>query len=168
MSRSFTVAVPYASPPAVVHQALTDERLWQSRFAEAPNAKLETSSPDGPGTLSITMSEQIGPNALPGLVKKVVRGDLGLTRTDVWGPLENDVAHGTFSGESTGITGAFAGTITLRAAQEGSVVEFAGKFDVKVRLVGGAIEAFAEQAYSKLLRSERKYAEKWIAEQKLD
>ena len=165
MSRSFDFQVNYATSSKAVHDALIDEKLWRARFKESERATLDVSHPNGAGTAVVAMSERIGDNKIPTLVRKVLKGELTLSRTDDWGPSEDGIARGTFTGGSTGITGNFSGTYVLRPAADGSVLEVSGEVTVKVRLVGGAIESLAEQLLVKLLNSERKHTEQWLAAQ---
>ncbi|MGX1805621.1 DUF2505 domain-containing protein [Nocardia sp. NPDC055321] len=165
MSRKFSFTVQYSVPVEELHRALTNDEMWHSRFAGAATATLELTHPDGPGTITIRMTEKAPEDKIPGLVKKVLKSDLVLERTDTWGPLEGDVAKGTFAGASGGITTEMAGTFELRPTAEGSEIEAAGTIDVKVPLVGGAIEPLVESLLERVMNSERKSVEEWFASQ---
>ncbi|KAA0020184.1 DUF2505 domain-containing protein [Antrihabitans cavernicola] len=165
MSRTFAFPLSYTSPASVVHGAITDQRLWQSRIEGVDSAELDFGTPDGPGTASISMKETIKQERIPALVRKVLKGELTISRTDKWGAFDGDRATGTFSGGSTGLPASLNGTFALRDTAAGAVIDVAGEIEVKVRFVGGAIEALVEQLFTKMLNSERKYVEKWITEQ---
>ncbi|MTE16496.1 DUF2505 domain-containing protein [Nocardia aurantiaca] len=165
MSRKFSFTVQYSVPVEDLHRALTTDEMWQSRFEEAATATLELTHPDGPGTIRIQMTEKPPADQVPGIVRKALKSELMLERTDTWGPLEDGVAKGGFTGRSGGITTEMAGTFELRPTAEGSVIEVTGRVDVKVPLVGGAIEPLVENLLQKVLNSERKSVESWFAAQ---
>ncbi|MBJ8347925.1 DUF2505 domain-containing protein [Antrihabitans sp. YC2-6] len=164
MSRSFEFTVSYPSPPAVVHEALTTDRFWHSIFEGAENASVETSS-DGPGTLTVAMVEHVGRAALPGPVRKAMKGDLVLTHTDRWSPFDGERAKGTFDGGSTNMSGRIEGTMLLRPEGEGSILEVAGLTEVKVRIIGGMLESMVENMIKRGFNGKRDYVEKWISQQ---
>ncbi|WP_067567001.1 DUF2505 domain-containing protein [Nocardia acidivorans] len=165
MSRKFSFTVQYSVPVEELHRALTNDEMWNARFADASTATLELSHPDGPGTIRIHMTEKAPEDKIPGLVKKVLKSDLVLERTDTWGALEGDTARGSFDGSSGGITTEMAGTFELRPTAAGSEIEAAGTVTVKVPLVGGAIEPLVENLLEKVMNSERKSVEAWFAAQ---
>jgi uncharacterized protein YndB with AHSA1/START domain len=163
MSRKFSFTVSYTVPVEELHRAITSDELWRSRFDGAQTATLDLSHAAGPGTIRIHMTEKARPDKVPALVRKVLKHDLVLERTDEWGPLEGDTARGEFTGASRGITTEMSGSYEMRSTAEGSEVEVAGTVAVKVPLVGGAIEPLAEQLQHRVIESERKFIEKWLA-----
>ncbi|MFJ4652957.1 DUF2505 domain-containing protein [Nocardia sp. NPDC088792] len=165
MSRKFSFTVQYSVPVEELHRALTNDEMWQARFEGASTATLDLSHPDGPGTICIHMTEKAPEDQIPGIVKKVLKSELQLERTDTWGPLDGDTAKGSFHGKSGGITTEMQGTFELRPAAEGSELEATGTVDVKVPLVGGAIEPLVENLLKKVMNSERKSVENWFAAQ---
>ncbi|WP_067703049.1 DUF2505 domain-containing protein [Nocardia jejuensis] len=165
MSRKFSFTVQYSVPVEELHRALTNDEMWQARFKDATTATLDLSHPDGPGTIRIHMTEKASEDKIPGLVKKVLKSDLVLERTDTWGPLEGGAAKGTFDGASGGITTEMAGDFELRSAASGSEIVVTGIVTVKVPLVGGAIEPLVENLLQKVMNSEQKSVEAWFAAQ---
>src|SRR5690606_42136222 len=67
--------------------------LFRSRFAEAETATIDVTHPDGPGTARIHMNERAREDRVPGLVRKVLSGDLVFDRTDDWRALSGGVAE---------------------------------------------------------------------------
>ncbi|MEU0501668.1 DUF2505 domain-containing protein [Nocardia sp. NPDC005998] len=165
MSRKFSFTVPYAVPVEDLHRALTNDEIWRSRFAGAKTATLDLSHPDGADTIRIHMTEKASDDKVPGIVRKVLKNDLVLSRTDNWQALQGEIAKGTFEGATGGITSEMSGTYELRPTAEGSEIEVVGTVQVKVPLVGGAIEPLAEQLHHRVLESERKHIEEWFATQ---
>ncbi|MBJ8338893.1 DUF2505 domain-containing protein [Antrihabitans sp. YC3-6] len=164
MSRTFEAKINYAAPPAVVHGVLTNTEFWHWVFKDSEHGSVETRS-DAPGTISATMTNKVGGDALPGLVRKVVKGDLVLVNTDTWTTFDGQRANGTFSGRSSKGMGGIDGTFVLHADGDGTVIHAKGAAEVKVRIVGGAIERLVEQMMGNMFDGQRKYVEKWLAEQ---
>ena len=165
MSRKFSFTVPYTVPVEDLHRALTTDDVWRSRFARAETATLDLSHPDGADTIRIHMTEKAHKDKVPGIVRKVLKSDLVLSRTDNWQALDGEIAKGTFEGATGGVTSEMSGTYELRPTAEGSEIEVVGTVRVKVTLVGGAIEPLAEQLHHRVLKSERKHIEEWFATQ---
>ncbi|MEV6135151.1 DUF2505 domain-containing protein [Nocardia sp. NPDC051990] len=165
MSRKFSFTVPYTVPVEDLHRALTNDDVWLSRFAGAETAELDLSHPQGADTIRIHMTEKASDDKVPGIVSKVLESELVLSRTDNWQALDGEIAKGTFEGATCGISSEMSGTYELRPTVEGSEIEVAGTIQVKVPLVGGAIEPLAEQLHQRVLKSERKHIEEWVAAQ---
>ncbi|MFQ6398500.1 DUF2505 domain-containing protein [Nocardia sp. KC 131] len=165
MSRKFSFTVQYSVPVEDLHRALTTDTVWESRFADAKTATLDLSHPGGDGTIRIHMTEKASQDKVPSIVGKVLKSELVLSRTDNWEALDGEVAKGTFEGATGGINTEMSGTYELRPTAEGSEVEVVGTVRVKVPLVGGAIEPLAEQLHHRVLNSERKFFEVWLAGQ---
>ncbi|WP_187685442.1 DUF2505 domain-containing protein [Nocardia wallacei] len=163
MSRKFSFTVSYTVPVEELHRAITSDEMWQARFEGARTATLDLSHPDGPGTIRVHMTERAREEKIPAIVRKVLKSELLLERTDTWAALDGDTAKGTFVGASTGITTEMSGTYLLRPTAEGSQIEVAGTVSVKVPLVGGAIEPLAENLQQRVVDSERKFIENWLA-----
>ncbi len=164
MSRKFSFTVSYSVPVEELHRAIISDELWRDRFDGATTATLDLSHDDGPGTIRVHMTEKARPDKIPALVRKVLKNDLVVERTDNWGPLDGDTARGVFTGTSQGITSKMSGTYEMRPAATGSEIVVAGTVAVKVPLVGGAIEPLAEQLQHRVVESERKFIEKWFAD----
>jgi hypothetical protein len=163
MSRKFSFTVSYAVPVEELHRAITTDEMWQARFADAETATLELSHPGGSNTIRVHMTERAKQDRIPSIVRKVLKSELLLERTDNWGPLAGETARGSFIGASKGITTEMAGTYELRSTAEGSEIEVSGTVTVKVPLVGGAIEPLAEQLQHRVVDSERRFIENWLA-----
>ncbi|WP_068052594.1 DUF2505 domain-containing protein [Nocardia xishanensis] len=165
MSRKFSFTVPYTVPVEDLHRALTTDDAWRSRFTGAETATLELSHPGGAGTIRIHMTEKARQDKIPGIVRKVLKNELVLSRTDDWQALDGEIAKGVFEASTTGITSRMSGSYVLRPTAEGSQIEVVGSVEVKVSLVGGAIEPLAEQLFHRVLNSERKFFEEWFGAQ---
>lgn len=164
MSRSFEFSESFDVTPAVAYAAMTDHDLWTKRIDDT-KGRVDLDFTDLPnGGFEVTMTEGVGAQVLPGIVKKVVRGELKIVRTDTWGPLEGDHAKGTLKGGSTGLPSKVEAAFTLAPSGSGSTLTLKGKAEVKIPLVGGKIESMITDMIGKLVRAESKQAREWLAD----
>src|SRR6478735_6902204 len=163
MAKSFDYSEEVAYPIDRVHAAVTDPAFWQHRFGEAPD-KLTLDDSGGPGTLTATMRATIGASSLPGLVRKVVTGELKVERADAWGALDGDHADGRISGSSTGIPVKIDCTSVLRASGDVTVLDVSGSVQVKIPLVGGQIESLVRKLVGDMVGQDRDAIEKWLGD----
>jgi len=163
MAKSFDYSEEIAYPLDRVHATVTDPAFWQHRFEEAPE-KLTLDDSRGPGTLTATMRDTIGASSLPGLVRKVVSGELKVERADEWCALDGDHADGRVSGSSTGIPVKIESTAVLRASGDVTVLRLAGSVQVKIPLVGGQIESLVRKLVGDMVGQDRDAIEKWLGD----
>ncbi|BAH53960.1 DUF2505 domain-containing protein [Rhodococcus opacus] len=163
MAKSFDYSEEVAYPIDRVHAALTDPAFWRHRFEEAPD-KLTLDDSRGPGTLTATMRDTIGASSLPGLVRKVVTGELKVERADQWGALDGDHADGRITGSSTGIPVQIEGASVLRASGDVTVLGLTGTVQVKIPLVGGQIESLIRKLVGDMVGQDRDAIEKWLGD----
>lgn len=166
MAKSFEYSEQIAYPPLDrVHATVTDRAFWQHRFEEAPEKLTLDDSRGPPGTLTATMRDTIGASSLPGLVRKVVSGELKVERADEWGgALDGDRADGRISGSSTGIPVKIECTSVLRASVDVTVLDVAGSVQVKIPLVGGQIESLVRKLVGDMVGQDRDAIEKWLGD----
>ena len=163
MAKSFDYSEQIAYPIDRVHGTVTDRAFWQHRFEEAPE-KLTLDDSRGPGTLTATMRDTIGASSLPGLVRKVVSGELKVERADEWGALDGDHADGRINGSSTGIPVKIDCTSVLRASGDVTVLDVSGTVQVKIPLVGGQIESLVRKLIGDMIGQDRDAIEKWLGD----
>ncbi|MFZ2175128.1 MAG: DUF2505 domain-containing protein [Rhodococcus sp. (in: high G+C Gram-positive bacteria)] len=163
MAKRFEYTEELAHPVDRVHGTLTDQLFWEKRFERAPD-KITIDGSRGPGTLTTSMRDTIGTDSLPGLVKKVVRGELRVERIDEWDVLEIDQARGRIRGSSTGIPVRIECTSLLRASGTATVLTVTGSVEVKIPLVGGQIESLVRKLVGDMVAQDREAVEKWLDE----
>jgi hypothetical protein len=164
MARKFEFTEEFDVTPAVAHAALTDRTLWDKRVADT-SGRVDIDFRNLPdGGFTVTLKEGVGAQMLPGVIKKVIRGDLTIIRTDTWGPLEGDHASGTLTGGSSGLPSKVEGTFVLAPSAAGSTLTLKGKAEVKIPLVGGKIEGMVVDMIGKLVHNESKQARRWLDE----
>ncbi|UGT64621.1 DUF2505 domain-containing protein [Nocardia asteroides] len=164
MSRTYSFTVPYSAPVTLLHRAYTDPEAWRARFAEAKSANYDLEHPDGEGSIRIHMSERVGGDAVPKVVRSVLGREFTLERTDTWNRLDGERATGFFTAATTGVRGELAGDYLLRPTAEGAVLEISGEAKFDVPVVGGALERMVEQLHQRVVQNEREFFGTWLAE----
>ncbi|RVW10670.1 DUF2505 domain-containing protein [Prescottella agglutinans] len=163
MPKRFEFSAEFDHPVERVHALLTDEDYWRSRVAAESRAVVqvgEEADGDGPPVVTVTMTETVDPDNFPALVRKVIRGEMRMERTDVWCPVDGGRAAGRVTGRSTGIPVAIDGEYALRPNGAGAVLDVRGTITVRVPLVGGQIELLARQMVSQMVERDRVAAQR--------
>jgi len=165
MSRRIEHSDSYASSPAALHAALTDERYWQARIAAVggPGAALESVKATNDG-VQVQLTQAISEEHLPSIVKRVKSGDLIVERTESWGPLDRGAASGTFSATVAGTPIKMRGTHSLSGDTTSCTYRTTGDAQVSVPLIGGKIEQVIVDNITRLLAIEQQFTEQWLAE----
>lgn len=163
MAKRFEFSTALDHPVEQVHATLTDTRFWAHRFEAAPE-KIVIDSSRGPGALTVTMTDTITSDALPGIVGKFVSGEMRMERIDTWDAMNGDRATGRFVGSATGIPVQIDGTFSLKPVAAGSVLEVKGSAAVKIPLVGGQIEGLVKKMVRDMVEKDRAGIDQWLRE----
>lgn len=165
MPKRFEISAVLDHSVEQVHAALTDENYWRHRLRENPGATSDFATDGGPGTLSVTVTENTDPSKQPKIVRAVVRGPMEMKRTDAWGPLIERRAEGRMTGASTGISVEIEGTSLLHPDDNGgTTLDMRGEVTVNVPVVGGQIEFLVKQMVAKMVERDRNELREWLAQ----
>jgi hypothetical protein len=165
MPRSFDVS--FESPASVeqVHSAFGDEDYWLARIAAFGGSKtLDSLVVDSDGTVTVTITEDLRRNALPGMLAKLYRGDLNLRSTETWRPVDDRQVSGEISVAVTGAPGSGHGAAVLAPSGNGSRMTFAATVEFKVPLVGGKIESYIAREFAQGIPEIQRFTTAWISE----
>ncbi|WP_305092547.1 DUF2505 domain-containing protein [Prescottella sp. R16] len=164
MSRHIEHSARLPRPVAAVHAALTDERYWQARLREigGPGASVDETTV-GDAAIDVAMTQAVPAEHLPPIVTKIRPGDLRITRTESWGPLQDGRASGTFTAAVDGVPGQLRGTLALTPDGDGSLLVVDGVVEVKLPLIGGKIEEVIAAQVIELLDAEQDFTGRWLA-----
>lgn len=167
MSHQIEFTASYSLPAETVHSTLTTERFWTSRVEKAADSGVNLDHLiAGPGTIDVAISQKIDTDALPGLISKVIRGDVVLVRTDVWGPFDGNRAEATFSAVTTGLPIDARGTAVLTVNPDGGAdMTVTGEVTVNVKLIGGKIEGMVAEVIVDILKRDQQAIEEWALAQ---
>lgn len=160
MAKKFEIEREFSYSTDDAYQAIVSEEAIAWRYKTYEGLTYETSSSGDEHTLKVNIP--ISNSVLPAVVTKVLRGGLVIHRTDVWGPLTDGKATGTFIGKSGGMPSTSEGTYTLEPTENGCRLRATGSVTVKIPLVGGKIEDASIQLVKEMFRLESDAAEKWV------
>jgi hypothetical protein len=146
-----------------VHAALTDARYWQGRLEGSATATLQIDSPDGPGSLRVTINERAEPADLPPVVRALARGPMIMERIDRWGPFDGNGATGEITGGTSGIPVTFRGqTRVLPHGSGGTVLDVRGDVSVEIPVVGRQIATLAAKMLARIVERDRDALTAWL------
>ena len=166
MPRSFEV--PFESPASVeqVHGAFSDKDYWLARFAAfGADSTLDSLVVDADGTVTVGVTQHLGRQLLPGLIAKLVPGDLRILHTETWRRAGDGQVRGQISVSAPAALGSGRGLALLTPSGEGSRLEFTATVEFKVPLIGGKVESYIAREFAQGIPEIQRFTTGWITEQ---
>jgi Protein of unknown function (DUF2505) len=90
--------------------------------------------------VTIRATQHLGRQLLPGLVAKLVPGELKILSSETWRPVGDRQVRGQVSVSASGGLGSGRAEALLTPAGDGSQLRFAVRVEVKIPLLGGKLE----------------------------
>ncbi|WP_068278435.1 DUF2505 domain-containing protein [Aldersonia kunmingensis] len=164
MAKPIEHTAKFQAPIERLHAAFTSEQFFDERIEAVggPGGRVDEFSVGADGTVTVKMMQIVPAATLPSLITKVRPGDLEIDRVQVWGPLRDGRADGSFTANIAGVPAKIGGTSDIAADGAGSVLTVNGEVSVKIPLVGGKIESAAVDQLTKLLDMEDEFTVKWL------
>jgi hypothetical protein len=150
------VASTYA---AVAGEAALRARLEQLGGHDAALLSYEASD----AGLRYQLRQGISADKLPQAVRTLHKGDLLVTRTQVWRPSGAEY-QGNASVEVGGVPGEIVARTALLADGAKTVLRTSGEVTVRIPLFGGKLESVIAEQVTKLLEREAEFSAKWLAQ----
>lgn len=166
MPRSFDLSADYYGTVEQLHSAFSDEQYWLARLDDsgADIATLDSMVIAHDGTVTVTTTQTLRSDRLPGMVTQFHPRDLAIVRNETWNPLDGGVAHAEISGAVPGAPVSLQGTAMLAPTGVGSRLKFTATIVVNIPLVGGKLESFIGGKLAELVAAEQRFTTWWIAE----
>ncbi|MGO9286341.1 MAG: DUF2505 domain-containing protein [Mycobacterium sp.] len=166
MSHSFDGLTESPASVEQIHAAFGREDYWQARVAaaSATATTLDSLTVDADGTVTVRVTQHLGPQLLPGPIAKFVAGELRLVNTETWTPDGDRQVRGRVITSVSGGLGSCRATTWLAPAGNGSQLRFRGRVEVKIPLVGGALEKFIGANLAQNIPGVLNFTTTWIAE----
>lgn len=167
MSRSFDGLTESPATVEQIHAAFSREEYWRARIAVGAAADcttLDTFTVDADGRVTVRVTQHLGPQLLPGLVAKVVPGDLKLVQSETWTPDADRQVRGEIKVSASGGLGSGRAETRLRPVGDGSQLHFAVSVKVKIPLVGGKIEQSIGSNLVESIPAVLQFTTTWITE----
>ena len=163
MAHTFDIWTESTASVEQIHAAFSREDYWTARLAVDAASTLNSLTADSDGTVSVEVIQHVGRQLLPGLVAKVIPGDLSLVHVEKW----RVDADGTLRGETRLLAGGLGSSHAanwLAPAEGGSRMRSAVKVEVKIPLVGGKLEKSIGAGLAENIPEIVRFTTAWIAE----
>jgi Protein of unknown function (DUF2505) len=165
MSRSFDIVTESPASVEQIHAAFGREDYWLARIAAGDaTTTLDSLIVDADGTVSVRATQHLGRQLLPGLIAKLVPGDLKIVNSETWRPDGNGQVRGQVSVSASGGLGSGLAQGWLAPAGNGSQLRLAVKVEVKIPLIGGKLEKSIGANLAESIPAVQRFTTTWIAE----
>ena len=167
MSRSFDVLTESPASVEQIHAAFGREDYWLARIA-AGDAKATTTLDslivDPDGAVTVRATQHLGRQLLPGLVAKLVPGELKILHSETWRPVGDRQVRGQVSVSASGGLGSGRAEVLLAPTSNGSQLRYTVRVEVKIPLVGGKLEKSIGAGLAQSIPAVQRFTSRWIAE----
>jgi hypothetical protein len=165
MSRSFDISTESPATIEQLHAAFSSEDYWSDRFAASDaSTVLDSLIVGADGTVTVCATQHVGRKLLPGVVAKLVPGDLKILHSETWGPIADRRVRGQVTVSALGGLGSGRAEASLTPVDNGSQMRFVTTVEVKIPLVGGTLEKSLGADLAKSIPELQRFTATWIAE----
>jgi hypothetical protein len=165
MSRSFDILTESPASVEQIHAAFGREDYWLARIAaDGAGITLDSLILDADGTVVVRTTQHLARQLLPGLVAKLVTGDLKIVHSETWRPVGDRQVRGQVSVSAPGGLGSGRAEAWLAPAGNGSQLRLAMRVQVKIPLLGGKLEKSIGANLAENMPAIQRFTTTWIAE----
>jgi hypothetical protein len=165
MSRSFDILTESPASVEQIHAAFGREDYWLARIAaDGAAITLDSLIVDADGTVIVRTTQHLARQLLPGLVARLVTGDLKILHSETWRPVGDRQVRGQVSVSAPGGLGSGRADGWLAPAGNGSQFRFAMRVEVKIPLLGGKLEKSIGANLAENIPAVQRFTTTWIAE----
>ena len=168
MTAKSTATVHVPSAPELVHRALWDREYWEyetARFFSAPGKLISFDSATD-DEVTVTFSESLPNDMLPGPVRRIVSRTLPVQRTVSFRQLPDGTVSGTMKGRISDLPVTFSAEFTVVAESAGTSTELhvATTIDVKIPMAGALVEPKSVDLVRQMVETEGKLLKSWLTD----
>jgi hypothetical protein len=165
MSRSFDISTESPATVEQLHAAFSSADYWSDRFAASDaSTVLDSLIVEADGTVTMRAVQHVGRQLLPGMVAKLVPGDLKILHGETWGPVTERQVRGQVTISAPGGLGSGRAEASLTPVGSGSQMRFVTTVEVKIPLLGGKFEKSIGADLAKSIPELQRFTATWIAE----
>ena len=168
MPRSFDILTESPATVEQVHAAFRREDYWLARWAASgATSTLDSLIVEADGTVTVRATQYLGRRLLPGVVAKLVPGDLKILHSETWRPVGDRQVRGQVSVSAPAALGSGRAEAWLAPADpvgKGSQLRFAVTVQVKVPVVGGRVESYVGSQLAVNIPAIQRFTTTWITE----
>jgi hypothetical protein len=165
MPCSFDILTDSPASVEQVHAAFSCEDYWLARHAAFDvTSTLDSLIIDADGTVTVGATQYLGRRLLPGVVAKLVPGDLKILHKETWRPVDDRRVRGQVTISAPAGLGSGCAEAWLAPAGNGSRLRFTATVEVKIPLVGGKIENSIGAELAENIPAIQRFTTTWITE----
>jgi hypothetical protein len=165
MPRSFDILTESPASVEQVHAAFSREDYWLARHAAFDvMSTLDSLIVEADGTVTVCAIQHLGRQLLPGVVAKLVPGDLKILHSERWRPVGDRRVRGQVNVSAPVWLGSGRAEGWLAPAGNGSRLRFAATVEVKVPVVGGKLENSIGAKLAVNIPAIQRFTTTWITE----
>lgn len=165
MPKGFDVSTESSATVDEIHSAFRDADYWRDRLAVfgGDSIRLDSLVVEG-GTITVSTTQNLGNDVLPGLLAKAIPGDLKVLREETWHLTDGQVLHGDVVMTTSGAPLSGVATALISPIPAGSVLRFTGTVHMKVPLIGGPIEKYISTQIAEEIPGVQRFTTRWLTE----
>jgi hypothetical protein len=165
MPRSFDIVTDSPASVEQIHAAFGSKEYWLARIEPGPTIiTLDSLTVDDDGTVRVRITQHIGSQLLPGPVAKLIPGELKMVHDERWKPVGDGQVRGHIRISTSPGLGSGHVQMWLEPTGNGSQLRCALKVQVKIPLLGGALEKSIGESLTESIPEVQRFTTKWIAE----
>jgi len=164
MSHSFEISTESSASVEQLHATFGSEDYWQARLSGDAATTLDSLIVHDDGCVTVRVTQHLGRQLLPGLVAKIVPGDLKLLYRETWRPTGDGTVHGEVSVSASGGVGSSRAQNSLVPVGSGSELRSTVEVEVKIPLVGGTLEKTIGAGLTESIPAVMHFTTTWIDE----
>lgn len=165
MSRSFDVFTESPASVEQIHSAFGREDYWLARLEPGGDTiTLDSLTVDDDGTVSACFTQHLGRQFLPGLVAKLIPGDLKIVQSETWRPVGDRQVQGQVRVAASAGLGSGHAEAWLEPSGNGSQMRFVVRMEIKIPLLGRKLEKSMAADLAENIPALQRFTATWIAE----
>jgi len=164
MATRFSHSARIDARPEDVHTSYSDEAYWADRLKAVgtPADTIDDFSTSGDG-VSVTITQVIPEKDIPDLARKVLPGQLTITRTTSYSTFDGERFTGIARAEAVGGLGVINGDGETVPEGDKTLESVSGLVKVSVPVLGGKLEKLVVDHLDRLFVQEYQHLNRWAA-----
>lgn len=166
MPRTFEMSADSPNTSERILTAFESEKYWRARLLAFADGRptLESLVTDAHGVTTVTMTLHFGVEQLPPPMNLLPGGNLRVVQVEEWHAADQGALDGAITVTAPGAPVSGDGVIkVVPLAAGGSRLSGAGRVDVRVPLIGGAIASVVAKQLASGIRDIHAFTDAWIA-----
>lgn len=166
MPTPFQVSAATSASVAEVFAALNSRQYWLDRLAAygGDSMTLDYLEVGVDGVVSVSTTQHLVAEVLPGFLAKVIPADLRVARIETWHPAVDDRVLGEVLIQASGVPGSGEGTAVVTPEGAGARMTLSGTLQVPIPLLGGRIEKYISEQIAAQIPDVQVFTSQWIAD----